>query len=60
MTFNPFGPKSEPEHKSGFERLPKEYTDLCKQLGKLNKRSPQNRQIRQIADRIMAERARKA
>jgi hypothetical protein len=47
------GLANRPERKlSGFERLPADYRAICETLGKQFKRSPQNRQVRAIADRL--------
>ena len=56
---NPFARRDEPKaaavkRLSGFERLPQDYRDLCAKIGKMWKRSPQNRRVREAADNIMA------
>ena len=43
---------------SGFERLEEDYVRTCEQIGKLWRRSPQNRRVREAADMIMAAKRR--
>lgn len=56
---NPFAKKEQVDSVvvpklSGFERLPADYVAMCKRIGKMWHRSPQNRQVRALADKLMA------
>jgi hypothetical protein len=45
---------------SAWDRKPAEYRQLCEEIGKSAKLSPQNRRVQEHADRILAERRRTA
>lgn len=42
---------------SAWSRLPKEYRDVCEQIAKNSKLSPQNRRVRAAADAYLAGKA---